>query len=135
MQKITKFVPNYFVKLELCPEACKVPLRRHKCKIVHLVFKNHWHNYGKAWQQRRLSSWTEAVYEVGLSRSFLKAGIILGYNKKLVMKMICSFINWMSQSTFRVLHWTLVATFEGHWQPECMKEKVKQIIKGLEAMS
>lgn len=51
MQKITKYVPNYFVKLELCPGTYKVPLSRHKCKIVHLGLKHQWHNYGKAWQQ------------------------------------------------------------------------------------
>lgn len=39
MQKITKCVPNNFVKLELCPGTCKVPLSRHKCKIVNLGFK------------------------------------------------------------------------------------------------
>lgn len=49
--------------------------------------------------------------------------------------MTCPFILWISQGIFRVLCTMLVAAFEGHWQPEYMKKRVKKIIKALEATS
>lgn len=51
------------------------------------------------------------------------------------MKVTCPFILWMSQSLFREWNTVLVTTFDkGHRQPEFMKKRVQQIIKGLKAM-
>lgn len=46
------------------------------------------------------------------------------------MKMTCPFILWISQSKSRVLCTVLVATFEGHWQLEYTKKRLKRILKG-----
>lgn len=51
------------------------------------------------------------------------------------MKMACPFILWISQGIFRVLCTVLVASFEGHWQPEYLKKRVKKVIKILEGTS